>query len=511
MISTFAVYIGTPTQTVRVAIDTSDFDLWVNSNCTRDWVLDTQLCRASGVYKPAKSTTSEDADLSRNTTYYDGSSVQMKYYTDMVTLSTGLQVSDLEFGVAVGGSGVTQGILGLGYGETAGTTSYPTFVDQLASQQVTNSKAFSLALGNGTGNSGVIIFGGIDTQKFSGKLASVDILDRPATNYASGLYYVDVASVGINSAGGPSTKYYPGSNATVALSTGSTISYLPKAITTALNSDVGNGTSCVQGALGTGCAYPVPCSQLQNDTHSVGFAFGDAAATTIISVPLPDLIFDYGDGTCFLAVAGLDDDELAASALGLNFLRSAYVVFDQTLSSVFLGQYVDCGANEQEMPSSGAASFEGECESASPGSTASGAGEHSSGPLSTGAKAGIGVGAGVGAIAAAGLLAYLVVASRRRGRTGSSRRASWNGGDASYAPAPEQSQQAVEVAESEVKASQGPHELVGGSSGYAPTVSDMSLGPASPSTQFAKFEEEYVPAHHAFEMDATPPHVAELA
>ncbi len=76
--------------------------------------------------------------------------------------------------------------------------------------------------------------------------------------------------------------------------------------------------------------------------------------------------------------------------LGINFLQSAYVVFDQTLNTISPAQYANCGQNEQGISSSGAGSFVGECAVANvttmPSLEQGGAG------LSPGAKAGIGIG-----------------------------------------------------------------------------------------------------------------------
>jgi hypothetical protein len=76
------------------------------------------------------------------------------------------------------------GILGIGHGENV-TIRYKNMVDQLASQGVTNTKAFSLALGSKDEQEGVIIFGGLDTSKFTGALQTQPII--PAINAPDGV------------------------------------------------------------------------------------------------------------------------------------------------------------------------------------------------------------------------------------------------------------------------------------------------------------------------------------
>lgn len=76
------------------------------------------------------------------------------------------------------------GILGIGHGENV-TIRYKNVVDQLADQGVTNTKAFSLALGSKSEQEGVIIFGGLDTSKFTGTLRTQPII--PARNAPDGV------------------------------------------------------------------------------------------------------------------------------------------------------------------------------------------------------------------------------------------------------------------------------------------------------------------------------------
>lgn len=92
----------------------------------------------------------------------------------------------MQFGVAIASSSLNVGILGLSFGgnnsqernSSAGNLNYNNFVDELYLQGVTQSRAFSIALGSADSpDDGVIIFGGIDTSKFGGSLHTVPILD----------------------------------------------------------------------------------------------------------------------------------------------------------------------------------------------------------------------------------------------------------------------------------------------------------------------------------------------
>ncbi|KAI8627121.1 aspartic peptidase domain-containing protein [Xylariaceae sp. FL1651] len=355
----------------------------------------------------------QDIQLFGNSTsssYYiqHGHTGDIEYYTDKVTLSTGLQISDVQFGVTINNTGFESGILGLGYGESA-NTNYSNFVDQLASQGITNNKAFSLALGNTTTpNSGVVIFGGIDMKKFSGSLVSNDIIASD-TGYSS--YTISMAGVGSGTWGG-STTNIANTNTTVLLDSGTTLSYL--------STNVINGLAVVFNATynESVAGYTAPCSVMQNEDSFVAFNF----AEVIIRVPFSNLVFPLEDHTCFW---GIQESFNNGDVLGLSFLRNAYTVYDQTLSTISLAQYVDCCQNEQEIPTGGASGFMGECSSAtltmpsggatpspSPLPTSSSSSRPANG-LTTGAKVRIGVGVGVGAPVIAAI-AFLIIASWRR-------------------------------------------------------------------------------------------------
>jgi len=86
----------------------------------------------------------------------------------------------VQFGVATDTVDEFAGILGIGHGENV-TIRYKNMVDQLADQGATNTKAFSLALGSKDEQEGAIIFGGLDTSKFTGTLQTQPIIPPEAS------------------------------------------------------------------------------------------------------------------------------------------------------------------------------------------------------------------------------------------------------------------------------------------------------------------------------------------
>ncbi len=152
----------------------------------------------------------------------------------------------------------------------------------------------------------------------------------------------------------PVSKSYAESATTVILDTGSSLSYLPDNVVTALAADL---DAHYNDSLGM---YLMSCHGL---TGTVDFSFGPGSAT--FRIPVADFVWDV-DGTgrrCVMGVAPADPSLGVAGLLGDTFLRSVYTVFDQDSNAVFLAPYTDCGRNEVALPatSDAVANLTGEC------------------------------------------------------------------------------------------------------------------------------------------------------
>jgi hypothetical protein len=85
--------------------------------------------------------------------------------TDDFTIG-GATIKNLQMGLANQTTSVI-GVIGIGYDmDEASLTSYPNFIDQIVSQGLINTKAYSLYLDDMEEATGSIIFGGVDTNKF---------------------------------------------------------------------------------------------------------------------------------------------------------------------------------------------------------------------------------------------------------------------------------------------------------------------------------------------------------
>lgn len=99
----------------------------------------------------------------------------------------------------------------------------------------------------------------------------------------------------------------------------------------------------------------VPC-ETASQAGTVDFTFGSLT----IRVPFHEFIWEVVPGGCVIAAAPAGE---TTAILGDSFLRSAYVVFDQSNDEILLAQYKNCGTNEHELPAGvgAAANFTGEC------------------------------------------------------------------------------------------------------------------------------------------------------
>lgn len=220
---------------------------------------------------------------------------------------------------------------------------------------MTASRAFSVALGSrDRRDSGVLIFGGVDVRKFRGRLHREQMLPPPQGRDPLARYYAAVDSLGLTRPGqeAATSAAYAASGLAAVLDTGATLTYLPAPLVRQVAADVGAFLAA------DGVSYLVPCDVGAQAGGSLDFNFNK----TSIRVPFSELVWESEPGTCVLGVQsseGLGIDAL----LGDTFMRSAYVVFDQDSSAIFLAPYQDCGSKEVTIPTEylAAGNITGEC------------------------------------------------------------------------------------------------------------------------------------------------------
>ena len=237
----------------------------------------------------------------------------------------------MQFGVATASQDAFSGILGIGYGQGI-TTNYRNFIDELNAQNATRVKAFTVALGSKQEEEGSVVFGGVDTSKFSGSLARLPII--PAKNSPDRVprYWVNMESVSLSPPEGAS-RAYPNTNFPVFLDTGATMTLLPEALANAIATDFGSPGPDASGF------YEVSCD-LNNVNGTLDFAFNGMT----IKVTYDELIrtVQSSPPSCFLGISPSNEFAL----LGDTFMRSAYstffvacFTFDLDFTSIFPPPY----------------------------------------------------------------------------------------------------------------------------------------------------------------------------
>ncbi|CAK7210221.1 hypothetical protein SBRCBS47491_000703 [Sporothrix bragantina] len=353
--------IGTPPQLVSVQIDTGSSILWMNANC--DNAANVPYCKEQSQFDSAKSSTWKSLNQTDTITYGSGNAT-LNQGTDVVRIpaaagGTEMSIPALEFGVAEETYILSVGILGVSFGQIGELTEYPNVIDQLYLNNLTNGRVFSMALGNVTNRvagDGVIIFGGVDTKKFTGPLVPLPNLPEQKTDpYPIPRYWVNMDSITINgtelvkpsntssnttTANTPITspELFSDINGPVIMDSGTSFLQLPTTFMEAIAKTMGG--SIVDGTVIVDCAW-------QTAPGSLEFVFGESNTDmVVIDVPLAAMVLE-DEGMCGLGIQSSDGDIMI---MGDILMRQAYYVFDQDNQYIYMAPYADCGSAEETLP-----------------------------------------------------------------------------------------------------------------------------------------------------------------
>ena len=329
--------LGTPAQTFRLHIDTGSSDLWVNSpNST--FCQSTQGSCAGGTYDPSSSSSYKFVNGNFNISYVDGTGALGDYVSDTLTIG-GVSITDFQFGVGFESTS-SEGVLGIGYVSNevqvnrGGGQSYPNLPQAMVQGNLITTNAYSLWLNDLDANTGSILFGGVNKDKYHGDLATIPIIKE----FGAYLEFI-IALTGVKITDGSSSTSLDSSSSlptAALLDSGSSLMYLPNDITEAIY----NNVDAVYDSQ-NGIAY-VACS-LANNASTLDFDFSGQT----IQVPYNELVLDIGSSSgqpltfsngepaCIFGIAPAQGAE---PVLGDTFLRSAYVVYDLANNEISLAQ-----------------------------------------------------------------------------------------------------------------------------------------------------------------------------
>ncbi|KAH6642809.1 aspartic peptidase domain-containing protein [Boeremia exigua] len=319
---------GTPPQSFRLHIDTGSSDLWMNAANSRLCTEQGNQCGDSGTYNANDSSTYEFVNNAFNISYVDGSGAAGDYATDTFRFG-GQTIRDMQFGIGYISSS-PEGILGIGYTinevqvNRFGLDEYPNLPQKLKDDGTISTNAYSLWLNDLDASTGSILFGGVDTAKYTAPLRTLPIAPEQATFAEFIIILTDMGTIA------HPTSLFSGSNVPVLLDSGSSLTYLPDPVASALYTSLGARYDTRQASAFVSC-------DLAN--QSGGLAFGFSGVT--IEVPWNELVItaavSRGTPVCILGIAPAGS---GTSVLGDTFLRSAYVVYDLERNAISLAQTV---------------------------------------------------------------------------------------------------------------------------------------------------------------------------
>ncbi|KAH0537448.1 Vacuolar protease A [Glutinoglossum americanum] len=306
------ISLGSPPQVFKVILDTGSSNLWVPST----------ECTSIACYLHTKYDSSASSTYKKN-----GSSFEIRYgsgslsgFVSQDTLQIGdLTVKKQDFAEATAEPGLAfafgkfDGILGLGYDSISVNGIVPPFYNMI-NQKLLDEPVFGFYLDNTDqgGENSEAIFGGINTDHFSGKLTKIP-LRRKA------YWEVDLDSITF----GDSTAELD--NTGVILDTGTSLIALPSTLAELLNREIGAKKS-FNGQYTIDCAKRPTLPDMTFTLAGHNFTIGPN-----------DYILEV-QGSCISSFMGMDFPGYPLAILGDAFLRKWYSVYDLGTNSIGLAR-----------------------------------------------------------------------------------------------------------------------------------------------------------------------------
>ncbi|TGO66578.1 hypothetical protein BOTNAR_0058g00130 [Botryotinia narcissicola] len=353
-----SVKVGTPPQDIELTIDTGSSDTWIVANtaasCTGVGLPEKNGSAPVLCETPYNQNASSTVELNITTDrfdieYLDGGIAKGPYIADSFVLGN-VTIKSLQMGLA-NDTNIKLGILGLGYPiNEASDTVYPSIIDELVSQNLISTRAYSLYLDSQDSATGSLLFGAVDTTNFVGELVKLDIVPQPFWN-GSVLYSslsIELAAVGITDQEGNPANVTTSPHV-VLLDSGTTLTILPTEVTKVIFQKF----NAYDDTNSTGNVY-LPCSVLNTSSSlAIDYLFSSSSASAMIRVPISELVFPLTNPTYALypedtlpdlpfsgeaCAFGIQSTYADYHLLGDTFLRSAYVVYDLDNNQIGLAQ-----------------------------------------------------------------------------------------------------------------------------------------------------------------------------
>lgn len=209
---------------------------------------------------------------------------------------TAANITNQIFGLNNLSYSIPTGILGLSPSPSPLDIRYSLVLDSMVSQGLISSRAFSLDLRSVDSPNGSLIFGGVDTGKYTGSLSKIPTLNPADSPSGADRYWVNMTSVGLTLPNSTSGLLATG-ELPVFLDSGGTFSRFPNETFFAIG-DAFPGASWNE----TTGYYLIDCDAAE-ETGSVDFGFGEGETGKVISVSYKDFIWNPSNqGQCALGI-----------------------------------------------------------------------------------------------------------------------------------------------------------------------------------------------------------------
>jgi hypothetical protein len=357
------VTVGTPPQEQSVIFDSGSSKLVVLASSSEACQLQGRGSCRGGSFNPSNSNTYKALEPAAPfaAKYGDGTAITGKFVYETFGIGD-VSVTNTVIALAAhykSDVGFSNGIFGVGYSLEPGTeeAKYPNVPDILLQAGVINSRLYSVFLNDQKDISGSILFGGIDTSKYTGNLVTLNMLPQ---------FDASVGSVG-------TVQNYVGRPVTVITAMSATVAGKSHQITSGGSPDFNaydENDSGFPVLLDTGSAawmiddslyekYIAPvfdyvspegyceCEHAKSDDF-ISLEFGGRVHIKIpvseLIVPLydlltkkPDMLAGYTQ-LCLFAIRPGGSPNEGLSILGDSILRSMYVVYDYDNAQLSIAQ-----------------------------------------------------------------------------------------------------------------------------------------------------------------------------
>ncbi|SGZ40240.1 uncharacterized protein HGUI_02440 [Hanseniaspora guilliermondii] len=304
-------------------------------------------CDDFGVFNPDKSSSfkKNSSASSFYIEYGDNTFASGIWGSDKLTIN-GISVDGMLFGVANVSN--SSNVLGISFpqlessnqasSDSADTFTYNNLPQLLKQQGLINKVAYSLYLNSLEATSGDLLFGAIDTTKYTGQLYTVPLINIYSKYYSHPIEFdITLQGTGYVSSSGK-TSTFNTQNLPALLDSGTTLSYLPQTIANMFAAQV-------SASWDTNLQYyTLSCP---SDSTAQNSAFVYQIGGVNYYVPLSNYILQTSDkDTCIL---GIQPQSSQYCIFGDNTLSSLYVVYDLEDYEISIAQADFSGASKSNI------------------------------------------------------------------------------------------------------------------------------------------------------------------